>query len=52
MKDRYGLRLSVRLPGMLTRSVALPHNELSLRRSFALRAPGAITQQGEEYIRP
>jgi hypothetical protein len=50
--DGYGPGLSVRLPGMLARSVALPHNALSLRRSFAPQAPGAITVQGEEYTRP
>jgi hypothetical protein len=47
-----GPRLSVWLPGVLARSVALPHNALSLRRSFAPQALGAITVQGEEYIRP
>jgi hypothetical protein len=48
----YGPRLSVWLPGVLARSFALPHNALSLRRSFAPQALGAITVQGEEYIRP
>jgi hypothetical protein len=47
-----GPRVSVPLPSVLARSVALLHNALSLRQSSSLQAPGAITVQGEDYIRP